>query len=94
MVATSLILCTVYQRLARGGVDFPSNTTILTTREIEYFSFLGALTNLHFFGTPAVELLVYSDLNKERGTVKENYPPRRHDNALVFRSALSGVQPN
>ena len=67
MVVTRLNQCIVYQRLDRGGVDFPSKTTALTTWEILYLSFLGALTNLYFFGTPAIELLVYSDFhNKKR----------------------------
>ena len=39
---------------------FPFKTTALITGEIQYFSFLGALTNLYFFfDITAVELLVY-----------------------------------
>ena len=67
MVVSRLNQYTVHQRLDGGGVDFSSKTTALITWEIQYFSFLGALTNLSFFGTPAVQLLVYSDFhNKKR----------------------------
>ena len=34
MVVSGLNQCTVYQRLERGGVDFPSKTTALITWEI------------------------------------------------------------
>ena len=61
MVATRLNPCTAYQRLDRGGVDFPSKTTALITCFLEHCE-LGT-----FFGTPAVKLLVYSDfLNEKR----------------------------
>ena len=48
MVAARLNQCTAYQRLDRGGVDFPSKTTALITWEMQYFSFLEALRTCTF----------------------------------------------
>ena len=38
----------------RSGFSF----TALITGEIQYFSFLGVLMNMNFFGTPAVEAII------------------------------------
>ena len=62
LVSISMVVSRLNQLIGQGRSGLA-----LITREIQYFRFLGALTNLNCFWQPAVQLLVYSDFhNKKR----------------------------